>query len=85
MWVNRLSRLRPLAGAIFTALQAAATQAHGAETPSPRQLPKISVGADVEGDSYKTETAASPKYTQPLRDTPQTITVIPAMVCLGCR
>lgn len=76
MWVNRPSRLRPLAGALLAALQAA----HGAETPAPQQLPKISVDADVDDDSYKTDTATSPKYTQPLRDTPQTITVIPASV-----
>jgi catecholate siderophore receptor len=72
------SRLRPLAAAVLATLQAAAMQAHEAES-SPQQLPKISVGADVE-DSYKTETSASPKLTQPLRDTPQTITVIPQSV-----
>ncbi len=72
------SRLRPLAAAVLAALQAAAMQAQAAES-SPQQLPKISVGADIE-DSYKTETSASPKFTQPLRDTPQTITVIPQSV-----
>jgi catecholate siderophore receptor len=77
MWVNHPSRLRPVAAAIFTTLQAAALQAHATEAASPQQLPKISVGADSEEDSYRTQSAASPKYTQPLRDTPQTITVIP--------
>jgi catecholate siderophore receptor len=72
------SRLRPLAAAVLTTLQVAALQAQAAES-SPQQLPKISVGADLES-SYKTETSASPKLTQPLRDTPQTITVIPQSV-----
>jgi catecholate siderophore receptor len=65
-----------LAAAIFTVLQAAA--AHSAPTAAeagPQQLPKISV--DAVEDSLKTDVASSPKYSQPLLDTPQTITVIP--------
>lgn len=73
------SRLRPLAAAVLATLQAAALQAQAAES-TPQQLPKISVGADVEEDSYRTESSSSPKLTQPLRDTPQTITVIPEAV-----
>lgn len=74
-------RTASLAAAVFTVLQAAAAPAHAAEsanTSQPRQLPKISVGA-IE-DSLKTDTASSPKYSQPLLDTPQTITVIPQAV-----
>ena len=70
-----------LAAAVFTVLQAAAAPAHAAEsanTSRPQQLPKISVGATE--DSLKTDTASSPKYSQPLLDTPQTITVIPQAV-----
>lgn len=70
-----------LAAAVFTVLQAAAAPVHAAEsanTSRPQQLPKISVGATE--DSLKTDTASSPKYSQPLLDTPQTITVIPQAV-----
>lgn len=40
------------------------------------ELGKIAVDAQV--SSYKADVASSPKYTELLRDTPQTITVIPA-------
>lgn len=63
-----------LAAAIFTVLQAAPALA----ADDPQRLPKISVGASE--DSVKTDVASSPKYSQPLLDTPQTITVIPAAV-----
>ena len=66
-----------LAAAIFTVLHAAAPHAEAAES-NPQQLPKISVEASE--DSLKTEVSSSPKYTQPLLDTPQTITVIPQAV-----
>lgn len=69
-------RSTTLAAAIFTVVQAA-TPALAADT-RPQQLPKISVGAGE--DSVKTDVASSPKYSQPLLDTPQTITVIPATV-----
>jgi catecholate siderophore receptor len=65
-----------LAAAIFTVLQTAAP-AMAAES-KPQQLPKISVGATE--NTVKTDVASSPKYSQPLLDTPQTITVIPATV-----
>ncbi|HEY9509750.1 MAG TPA: TonB-dependent siderophore receptor [Verrucomicrobiae bacterium] len=44
-------------------------------TNAPAQLPEITVHG--ERDSYKPEIVQSPKYTEPLRDIPQTITVIP--------
>jgi catecholate siderophore receptor len=66
-----------LAAAVLAALQTAAPQAHAAQ---PQRLPTISVGADPDEDSYKVDSAASPKYTQPLRDTPQTITVVPQSI-----
>ncbi len=34
----------------------------------------------VQGDSYKADRAATPKYTEPLRNVPQTITVVPKAV-----
>jgi catecholate siderophore receptor len=71
--------LCPLAAAVVATLQAATVHAQTTNN-SPQQLPKISVGADVEQDSYKSESASSPKFTQPLRDTPQTISVIPQSV-----
>src|SRR5262245_43528082 len=70
----------PLNAAILAALQSAAvTTAHGAEA-SPQKLPKVTVGADEEADSFKTEVTSSPKQTAPLLDTPQSITIIPAAV-----
>jgi catecholate siderophore receptor len=45
----------------------------------PVQLPAVSV-EDTAQQPYKAETAESPKYTAPLLDTPQTVTVIPAQV-----
>jgi catecholate siderophore receptor len=41
-------------------------------------LPEVNVTAT--GTPYKPETVGSPKYTEPLRDTPQTVTVIPKEV-----
>jgi len=65
-----------LAAAIFTVLQTAGPAM--AADKEPQQLPKISVGASE--NSMKTDVASSPKYSQPLLDTPQTITVIPPAV-----
>lgn len=78
---SMLMRRSSLAAAIFSVLQTAAPTLHAAEA-KPQQLPKISVDAagDATEDSLKTEFASSPKYTQPLLDTPQTITVIPPAV-----
>ncbi|MDY6947919.1 MAG: TonB-dependent receptor, partial [Pseudomonadota bacterium] len=75
--VARLGRGSTLAAAIFTVLQTAAPQLQAAES-QPQQLPKISVQAGE--DPLKVEVASSPKYTQPLLDTPQTIQVIPQAV-----
>ena len=69
-------RSQLLAAAIVGALSAASAQA--ADAPQTKQLDKISVGAQEDG--YKQDVVSSPKYTQALRDTPQTITVIPQAV-----
>jgi catecholate siderophore receptor len=71
-------RSRLLAAAIVGILSTAAATANAADAPATKEMSKISVGATEEG--YKTEVASSPKYTQALRDTPQTITVIPSAV-----
>lgn len=64
-----------LAASIISVLANAAAFAAGAP---PKELGKISVSADEE--TYKSDVVSSPKYTQPLLDIPQTITVIPAAV-----
>lgn len=74
MRISNMSRRTPLAAAILATLQTAAMQAHAAETTNAQQLSKISVGAEEE--TYKPETVSSPKYTELLRDTPQTITIV---------
>ncbi len=59
----------------------AATAAHAQGTQAPVQLPTVSVeGQTPAADSYKVENSASPKFTEPLLDTPRSITVIPRAV-----
>ena len=65
------------------ALGAAALPAAAQDT-TPRQLPGLSVETErpagtAEGE-YKVDRVASPKYTEPLLNTPQTITVVPSTV-----
>ena len=69
------------------ALGAAAVPAFATDSfaqDGPRELPAVSVeGAAPTGPaegSYQVEGVASPKYTEPLRDTPQTINVVPSTV-----
>lgn len=59
------------AGSLSAQTQAAATG---------EALPEIVVEANATGQSYKPETVSTPKYTQPLRDVPQSISVVPAAV-----
>lgn len=49
--------------------------AHAANTQDVTQLPTITVKSDAE-NKYKADKVSSPKYTQPLIDTPQTVSVI---------
>jgi len=64
-----------MACTVVTAAQAQDT------TQAPVQLPPISVeGREPSADSYKPEKSASPNFTEPLLDTPRTITVIPKAV-----
>lgn len=74
---SMFGRRSTLAAAIFTVLQTAAPQLQAAEN-KPQELGKISVEATE--DSVKTDVASSPKYSQQLLDTPQTIQVIPQTV-----
>lgn len=43
-------------------------------------MPPVEVRADREQPDYQAQSVQSPKFTQPLRDTPQSITVVPAEV-----
>ena len=54
-----------------------------AQTSGASTLREVSVEATA--DSYKADTSSSPKFTQPLVDTPQTITVIKKEVLAGPR
>lgn len=63
-----------LGGAV--AAPAAAQETGGS---APAQLPAISVEGQTQQD-YKVDQSASPKRTQPILDTPQTITIIPRQV-----
>ena len=68
-----------LAIAVHVALSAslpALAAEPGAEEEKVTELGKIAV--DAEASSYKADVPSSPKYTELLRDTAQTITVIPA-------
>ncbi|MFD2780080.1 TonB-dependent receptor plug domain-containing protein [Novosphingobium pokkalii] len=66
---------------LLTGTGPALAQDSTATAAQPRVLGGVTVTdtAITEG-SYKTERAASPKYTAPLLDTPRTITVIPSQV-----
>lgn len=48
---------------------------HAATSNGVTQLPTITVESKAE-NKYKADSLSSPKYTQPLVDTPQTISVI---------
>ena len=49
-------------------------------TNAPGKLPDVVVKGQQEPKTYKPEILSSPKYTEPLRDVPQTVTVIPKAV-----
>ncbi|MCM2320038.1 MAG: TonB-dependent siderophore receptor [Pseudomonas sp.] len=67
-----------LASAIGLAVVSLAAPAL-AEEQGTLQLDKVSVQGEQEA-GYKTESVSSPKYTAPLLDTPQTISVVPQKV-----
>lgn len=47
---------------------------------APDKLPDVTVSGEQQNDSYKSEAVVSPKYTEPLLNVPQTVTVIPQSV-----
>lgn len=80
------SPLRPVAGA-YSPLHAACAAgllltgtAHGqSATNAPAQLPDVVV-KDTAEPAFKVDTLSSPKFTQPLLDTPQTVVAVPKEV-----
>lgn len=56
------------------------TPATATGTNAPGKLPDVVVKGLPETRTYKPEILSSPKYTEPLRDVPQTVTVIPKAV-----
>jgi catecholate siderophore receptor len=72
-------RRSPVALAVLSALAAAASHA---QTEQPSQLPRISVENEAEDTGIKAERVESSKFTQPLLETPQTVTVIRKEVIL---
>lgn len=81
---DQISTPRLLATAVGMAM-ATTTAVQAAEAPANNQK-SVELGAtnvideaDGEG-SYQVERAESPKYTAPLRDTPRSVTVVPAQV-----
>lgn len=71
---NRLPPRHLLASAIGLAMATGSLNVQ-AQASDVQQLPKVQVQGDSV-ESYKVDRASSPKYTAPLRDTPQTITVV---------
>src|SRR5687767_7782922 len=51
-----------------------------AQADGAADLPQVTVTGTKEAEDYKADQASSPKYTSPLRDTPQTLTVVPQQV-----
>lgn len=66
--------LNPTSAAVALAIMAIPVATFAQQTPADTTLPAVNVSGQVE--SYKAEKASSAKFTQPLVDTPQTITVI---------
>lgn len=82
--VSEARRLKPLLSSLLSGtalgvvLTAAASLPAKAQTSGePTQMPAVTSEATVPGQQYKTEQLSSPKYTEPLLDTPQSVTVIP--------
>lgn len=68
------ARLSPVAVGISLILAA-----HGNAMAADATLPRVKVSAEAEAD-YKPGPLASPRFTQPLLDTPQTVNVVPQAV-----
>ena len=74
-------RTKQLTAVIMAHGLALAANAQNATTNNPAKLPDVVVpGQKENAEPYKPETLQSPRYTEPLRDVPQTITVVPRAV-----
>ncbi len=82
--MNDSKTLKPLTALLLTpglaaVAQAQSTNAPAAGTNATTQLPEVVVRGQS-ASPYNPQTLSSPKYTEPLLDTPQSITVIPQAV-----
>ncbi|MDQ7970510.1 MAG: catecholate siderophore receptor Fiu, partial [Oxalicibacterium faecigallinarum] len=66
--------LNPTSAAVALAIMAISGATFAQQSPADTTLPAVNVSGQAE--TYKAEKASSAKFTQPLVDTPQTITVI---------
>ncbi|GGI19292.1 catecholate siderophore receptor Fiu [Oxalicibacterium faecigallinarum] len=66
--------LNPTSAAVALAIMALPGATFAQQTPADTTLPEVRVSGQTE--TYKADFVASPKFTQPLVDTPQTIAVI---------
>lgn len=73
-------RKTPLAAAIALCSTLPAFASEPAKEADETQLKEVKVTAEREAPAYKPEQSSSPKYTAPLRDTPQSVTVVPREV-----
>ena len=82
--IGNLPQRRLLASAIGFAVASWASTGLAADTAVDPQKSPVELGSvTVQGqqdEGYKVDSASSPKYTAPLLDTPQTITVVPQAV-----
>ena len=73
-------RKTPLAAAIALCSTLPTFASEPAKEADETQLKEVKVTAEREAPAYKPEQSSSPKYTAPLRDTPQSVTVVPREV-----
>jgi len=73
--VGRATRLSPYCVSIAVSLALSAAAVRAEAQTEPKQLSKIAVTEDAES-AVKVDEVSSPKFTQPLLDTPQTIAII---------
>jgi catecholate siderophore receptor len=74
-------RTKQLTAVIMAHGLALAANAQDSATNNPAKLPDVVVpGQKENAEPYKPEKVQTPKYTEPLRDIPQTITVVPRAV-----
>ena len=81
-FVKRLTSVIMAHGLALAAHGQATNSVSNTGTNAPAKLPDVVVQGEQgkASDPFKPETVQSPKYTQPLRDIPQTITVVPRAI-----